>query len=533
MADTKDTTSQTQGHDKAQGKTAGNRQGDGKPKDQTQAKGKARSEGAQPQAEGEKFVEDLADRDDFSRWYLDLVYKTELADESPVRGCMVIRPYGYALWEHMQRQLDDRIKATGHVNAYFPLFIPASFLEREAEHVEGFAPEVAWVTRAGKEELAEPLIVRPTSEAIIGYMYAKWVQSYRDLPLLYNQWANVVRWEKRTRPFLRTTEFLWQEGHTVHRTEDEAEAETMLILNDVYKDFVEKELAIPVIAGRKSESEKFAGALRTYSLEAMMGDGRALQAATSHNLGQNFARVFDIQFQDADGEVKLAWTTSWGASTRLIGALIMAHGDQNGLRLPPRVAPFQAVIVPIWRKEEERAAVADAVAEVERALRAVGIRVKADWREERPGFKYNDWELRGVPVRIEIGPRDAASGQVVLVPRTNRAAKEMVSKDGVAVRMRALLDEVQQALYDQALAFRLSRTHEAKTADEFRTLLTDPMGLGFIEGWWCGDAACEAAIKAETGATIRNLPLEQPGGSGPCAWCGKPGTARAVYAKAY
>ncbi|HEX3272810.1 MAG TPA: proline--tRNA ligase, partial [Ktedonobacterales bacterium] len=312
-----------------------------------------------------RYVEDLTERDDFSRWYLDLVYKTELADESPVRGCMVIRPYGYALWEHMTRLLDDRIKATGHVNAYFPLFIPGSFLEREAEHVEGFAPEVAWVTRAGKNELEEPLVVRPTSEAIIGYMYAKWVQSYRDLPVLYNQWANVVRWEKRTRPFLRTTEFLWQEGHTVHRDEDEAETETMLILQQVYQDFIEKELAIPVIPGRKTEAEKFAGALRTYSLEAMMGDGRALQAGTSHNLGQNFARAFGIQFQDSDGEVKYGWTTSWGASTRLIGAIIMAHGDESGLRLPPRVAPTQVVIVPIFRKENEREAVAAAVEEVE------------------------------------------------------------------------------------------------------------------------------------------------------------------------
>ncbi|HEX6816953.1 MAG TPA: aminoacyl--tRNA ligase-related protein, partial [Ktedonobacterales bacterium] len=317
MAESKDIAAQT--GKGAQGQPAAKRTGNDKSGAQGTGKAAARDAQAKSKAKGEteeqKFVEELADRDDFSRWYLDLVYKTELADESPVRGCMVIRPYGYALWENMQRLLDDRIKATGHVNAYFPLFIPASFLEREAEHVEGFAPEVAWVTRAGREELAEPLIVRPTSEAIIGYMYAKWVQSYRDLPLLYNQWCNVVRWEKRTRPFLRTTEFLWQEGHTVHRSEDEAEAETMLILGEVYKDFVEKELAIPVIAGRKSESEKFAGALRTYSLEAMMGDGRALQAATSHNLGQNFARVFNIQYQDADGEVKLAWTTSWGAST--------------------------------------------------------------------------------------------------------------------------------------------------------------------------------------------------------------------------
>jgi prolyl-tRNA synthetase len=480
-----------------------------------------------------RYVEDLTERDDFSRWYLDLVYKTELADESPVRGCMVIRPYGYALWEHMVRLLDDRIKATGHVNAYFPLFIPGSFLEREAEHVEGFAPEVAWVTRAGKNELEEPLVVRPTSEAIIGHMYAKWVQSWRDLPILYNQWANVVRWEKRTRPFLRTTEFLWQEGHTVHRDEEEAETETMLILQQVYQDFIEKELAIPVIPGLKSESEKFAGALRTYSLEAMMGDGRALQAGTSHNLGQNFARAFGIQFQDRDGEVKYGWTTSWGASTRLIGAIIMAHGDESGLRLPPRVAPTQVVIVPIFRKENEREAVAAAVEEVERALRAAGVRVRADWREERPGFKYNDHELRGVPVRLEIGPRDAAAGQVVAVPRTNRSAKETIAKDAVAERIPQLLDEVQQALYDQALAFQHSRTYRVSDYEEFKTILADKARMGFIEGWWCGDADCEAQIKAETQATIRCLPLEQPGGSGACVHCGRPATAWAIYAKAY
>ena len=484
-------------------------------------------------ADEARYVEDLTERDDFSRWYLDLVYKTELADESPVRGCMVIRPYGYALWEHMVRLLDDRIKATGHVNAYFPLFIPGSFLEREAEHVEGFAPEVAWVTRAGKNELEEPLVVRPTSEAIIGYMYAKWVQSYRDLPILFNQWANVVRWERRTRPFLRTTEFLWQEGHTVHRDEDEAETETMLILQQVYQDFIEKELAIPVIPGLKTEAEKFAGALRTYSLEAMMGDGRALQAGTSHNLGQNFARAFGIQFQDSDGEVKYGWTTSWGASTRLIGAIIMAHGDESGLRLPPRVAPTQVVIVPIFRKENEREAVAAAVEEVERALRAAGVRVKSDWREERPGFKYNDHELRGVPVRLEIGPRDAAAGQVVAVPRTNRGAKETIAKDSVAQRIPQLLDEVQQALYDQALAFQRSRTYRVSDYEEFKAILADKARMGFIEGWWCGDAECEAQIKAETQATIRCLPLEQPEGSGVCIHCGRPATAWAIYAKAY
>ena len=485
-------------------------------------------------ADETRFVEELADKDDdFSQWYLNTVYKGGLADESPVRGCMIIKPYGYALWENMQRTMDARIKATGHENVYFPLFIPASFLEREAEHVEGFAPEVAVVTRAGGEELTEPLIVRPTSETVIGHMYAKWVQSYRDLPLLYNQWCNVVRWEKRTRPFLRTSEFLWQEGHTVHRTEDEAEEETLLILHQVYNDFFEKELAIPGIPGLKSESQKFPGALRTYTIEALMGDGKALQSATSHNLGQNFARSFDITFQDADGEVKTAWTTSWGASTRMVGAMVMVHGDENGMRMPPRVAPIQAVIVPIWRKDEERTAVAQVVSEVEQALTATGIRVKADWREERPGFKYNDWELRGVPVRIEIGPRDAANGQVVLVPRTNRQAKETVSKDAVAQRLPVLFEEIQRALYDSALAFRTSRTYRVASYDEMKEILADKERMGFIEGWWCGDAACEAEVKNETQATIRCLPLEHPEGAGRCLHCGREAGRWAIFAKAY
>ncbi len=480
-----------------------------------------------------KFVEALSDRDDFSQWYQDLVYKTGLADESPVRGCMVIRPYGYALWENMQRGLDDRIKDTGHENLYFPLFLPYSFLQREAEHVEGFAPEVAIVTHAGGEELAEPLVVRPTSETMIGYMYSQWIHSYRDLPVLYNQWANVVRWEKRTRPFLRTSEFLWQEGHTAHRTEEEAEAETLLILRQVYQDFVEKELAIPVIPGLKTESEKFPGALRTYSLEAMMGDGKALQSATSHNLGQNFARSFDITFQDADGENKFVWTTSWGASTRLIGGLIMVHGDASGLRMPPRVAPTQAVIVPIWRKDTEREAVAAHVAHVEQVLRMAGVRVRSDWREERPGFKFNDWELRGVPVRIEVGPRDAQNGQVVLVPRTDRTAKETVAVAEVARRVPTLLEEIQQTLFDQALAFRQSRTYRADTYEQFRELMANREKLGFVEAWWCGDAACEEQVKAETQATIRCLPLEHPEGSGTCIHCGRDAATWAVFGKAY
>ncbi|HEU5368222.1 MAG TPA: proline--tRNA ligase [Ktedonobacterales bacterium] len=482
----------------------------------------------------ERYVEDLADKDDFSQWYLDVIRKAQLADESPVRGCMIIRPYGYALWENMQRLLDDRIKATGHQNAYFPLFIPESFLKKEAEHVEGFAPEVAWVTRGGGEELTEPLAIRPTSEAIIGYMYAKWIQSYRDLPLLYNQWANVVRWEKRTRPFLRTSEFLWQEGHTAHRTEDEAEAETLKILIEVYQDFIEKELAIPVITGQKSDAERFAGAARTYSLEAMMGDGKALQAGTSHNLGQNFAKGFGIQFQDIDGERKYAWTTSWGASTRLVGGVIMVHGDESGLQMPPRVAPIQVVIVPIWRKEPERDTVAEAVAGLEGQLRRAGVRIHTDWREETPGFKFNDWELRGVPLRLEVGPKDVQNHQAVLVRRDSRPrAKEMIAQDQVATRAQQLLTEIQQNLYQRALDFRQSRTYRAEDFETLARLMADREHLGFVEAWWCGDGVCEAEVKAKTQATIRNLPLAQPGGEGKCVYCGRHATRWAIFAKAY
>ncbi len=482
----------------------------------------------------ERYVEDLADKDDFSQWYLDVIRKAQLADESPVRGCMIIRPYGYALWENMQRLLDDRIKATGHQNFYFPLFIPESFLKREAEHVEGFAPEVAWVTYGGGEELTERLAIRPTSETIIGHTYAKWVQSYRDLPLLYNQWGNVVRWEKRTRPFLRTSEFLWQEGHTAHRTEEEAEAETLKILTEVYQDFIENELAVPVITGQKSDAERFAGAARTYSLEAMMGDGKALQAGTSHNLGQNFAKSFDILFQDVDGERKHVWTTSWGASTRMVGAVIMVHGDDAGLRMPPRVAPIQVVIVPIWRKEPEREAVAGAVSALEKQLRSAGIRIHTDWREETPGFKFNDWELRGVPLRLEIGPKDVQNQQAVLVRRDLKPrVKEAVAQAQVVARAQELLEEIQRSLYQQALAFRKGRTYRAEDFATFERLMADREHLGFVEAWWCGDGTCEAEIKAKTQATIRNLPLAQPGGEGACIYCGRHATRWAVFAKAY
>jgi prolyl-tRNA synthetase len=482
----------------------------------------------------ERYVEDLADKDDFSQWYLDVIRKAQLAEDSPVRGCMIIRPYGYALWENIQRQLDDRIKATGHQNFYFPLFIPESFLQREAKHVEGFAPEVAWVTIGGGEELTERLAIRPTSETIIGHTYARWVQSYRDLPLLYNQWGNVVRWEKRTRPFLRTSEFLWQEGHTAHRTEEEAEAETLKILIEVYQDFIENELAMPVIVGQKSDAERFAGAAKTYSLEAMMGDGKALQAGTSHNLGQNFAKSFEIMFQDVDGQRKHAWTTSWGASTRLIGGVIMVHGDDAGLQMPPRVAPIQVVIVPIWRKEPEREAVATAISSLEGQLRGAGIRSHTDWREETPGFKYNDWELRGVPLRLEIGPRDVQNHQAVLVRRdTKPRAKEIIAQDQAAARAKALLEEIQRNLYQRALDFRQSRTYRAETFAQLEERMADRAALGFVEAWWCGDATCKAEIKAKTQATIRNIPLKQPRGMGPCIYCGREATKWAVFAKAY
>src|SRR6478736_4552734 len=405
--------------------------------------------------------------EDFSRWYLDVVRRAELADYSPVKGCMVIRPYGYAIWELIQKALDTRIKATGHVNAYFPLFIPNSLLMREKEHVEGFAPQVAWVTRGGEEELTERLIVRPTSEVIIGTMYAKWLQSWRDLPILINQWANVVRWEKVTRPFLRTTEFLWQEGHTAHETEAEAEDETLKIL-DLYADVCEAVLAVPVIKGKKSESEKFAGALRTYSIEALMGDGRALQAGTSHNLGQNFAKAFDITFQARDKSVQHVWGTSWGMSTRLVGGIIMTHGDDSGLVLPPRVAPYQVVIVPIG-KDNWQETVLPHAKQIEAQLVAAGIRVVVDERDERPGWKFSEWEMRGVPLRLEIGPKDIEKSQVLLARRDTRE-KLGVPIDGLAARVVELLNDIQRTLFERAVAFRDEHTQQADTYDAFKQM---------------------------------------------------------------
>ncbi len=478
----------------------------------------------------ESFVTEITPRsEDFSRWYLDVVRRAELADYSPVKGFMVIRPYGYAIWENMQRLLDARFKATGHVNAYFPLLIPESLLLREKEHVEGFAPQVAWVTRGGDEELEERLVIRPTSEVIVGTMYAKWIQSWRDLPVLINQWANVVRWEKVTRPFLRTTEFLWQEGHTAHETAGEAEEETLRILA-LYKDFAEGELAMPVIDGLKSDSEKFAGAVRTYSIEALMGDGRALQAGTSHNLGQNFSRAFEIQFQGRDKNVEHAWTTSWGVSTRLVGALIMTHGDDSGLVLPPNVAPYQVVIVPIPRGNWKETVLPKAEA-VRDELTARGVRVQLDAREEySPGWKYAEWELRGVPLRLEIGPKDIEKGQVFSARRDTRA-KAPIPLAELGTRVPDVLAEIQSNLLSQALEFRRTRTQEVATWEAFVSATKGRPG--FLVAPWCGKADCEAAIKAETQATLRNIPLGSPEIDGRCVKCGSRATVKAWFAKSY
>jgi prolyl-tRNA synthetase len=477
------------------------------------------------------FVEELTDKsDDYSRWYTEVILKAELADYAPVRGCMVIRPYGYALWENMQRLLDARFKATGHVNAYFPLLIPESFLAREAEHVAGFAPEVAWVTQGGSEPLEERLAIRPTSEAIIGQMYSKWIHSWRDLPVLINQWCNVLRWEKVTRLFLRTTEFLWQEGHTVHRTEEEAQAETMTILQ-TYRSFVEEDLAIPVVYGQKTEAEKFKGAERTYSIEAMMGDGKALQAGTSHMLGQHFARVFDITFQDMDGERKYAWQTSWGVSTRLIGAIIMVHGDDSGLIMPPKVAPIQVVVVPIWRKEQERDQVAEFVDRVKANL-GTEVRFQVDWDDEHtPGWKFNEWELRGVPLRMEVGPRDVKNNQVVLVRRDTRA-KEIVPLESAGSRVVELLGQIQQEMLERARDFMAQHTRRVDSFQQFAAALEQERG--FLLAHWCGGAECEAKIKEETAATIRCIPLEAEAEEGSCVWCGRPAIGkRVVFGRAY
>jgi len=467
---------------------------------------------------------------DYSRWYTDIVQAAELASYSPVKGCMVIRPYGYALWENVQQVLDQRFKATGHKNAYFPLFIPESFIRKEAEHVEGFSPELAVVTHGGGKRLEEPLIVRPTSETIINAMFAQWIRSYRDLPLLINQWCNVVRWEMRTRLFLRTTEFLWQEGHTAHATAEEAMAEVHRML-DIYRDFAENEAAIPVIPGRKSENEKFAGAVESYTIEAMMGNKWALQAGTSHFLGQNFAKAFGTQFLNRDNQLEYVWQTSWGVSTRMIGAIVMVHGDDQGLRLPPRLAPIQVVVVPIWKNEEERTQV---MAEVESIMSSLEqeLRCHLDDRPElSPGFKFNDWEMRGVPLRIELGPKDVQKKQAVLVRRDlpRGQNKSTVPLDALLPQVRNLLQDIQENLYAQALRFREENTAYPTTYEELR----EAVSKGFALAYWCGSADCEAAIKEETKATIRCIPLQQDGQPGHCVYCGRQAKEKAVFARAF
>jgi prolyl-tRNA synthetase len=468
--------------------------------------------------------------EDYSRWYTDVIQMADLADYAPVKGCMVIKPYGYALWENVQAGLDRRFKATGHVNAYFPLFIPLSFIQKEAEHVEGFSPELAIVTVGGGKQLEEPLVVRPTSETIIGHMYAKWIQSYRDLPVLINQWANVVRWEMRTRLFLRTMEFLWQEGHTAHATAEEAQEETLRMLN-VYADFAIEDAAIPVIRGRKSDSERFAGAVASYTIEAMMGDRKALQAGTSHFLGQNFARAFDIKFLDENNELQHVWTTSWGLSTRMVGAVVMVHGDDQGLVLPPRLAPTQVVVVPIWKSDSERAQVLEVATQVE-AMLGDKLRVRVDDRDEySPGWKFNEWELRGVPLRIEIGPRDVAQGRVTLARRDipGREGKSGVPLSGLLETVEEMLGAIYANLYQCALDFREAHTCDPKDYAEFKEAVSN----GFAYSWWCGDATCEAQIKEDTKATIRCIPLEQEQGKGTCIHCGQGASERAVFGRAY
>jgi prolyl-tRNA synthetase len=472
-----------------------------------------------------------AQSQDFPAWYGDVVRRAGLAENAPVRGAMVIKPYGYAIWERIQRELDDRIKATGHENLYFPLLVPASVLARESELVEGFAPEVAVVTQAGGKQLDEPLVVRPTSEALIWATYGRWLQSYRDLPLLYNQWGNVVRWELRPRLFLRTTEFLWQEGHTAHETEAEAIAEVRTILQDVYADTIENVLAIPVLRGRKSESERFPGAVDTYTLEALMRDGKALQTATSHYLGQGFARTYDVRYVGRDGADHHPFATSWGATTRLVGAVVMAHGDERGLRLPPRLAPHQVVVVPI-AGGESGTAVLEASAALAAELRAAGVRVRVDDRpDRRPGAKFHEWELKGVPLRLELGARDLEA-EVVTVARRDTGEKRLVARAAVVGAVGELLDDVQRSLFDSARDERERRTRRDLAGyAELAAYLRE--ARGFAEAPWCGGAGCEARVKEETSATIRCLPLDAPAPSGTCVCCGRRATAAAVWAQAY
>jgi len=473
-----------------------------------------------------------AQSEDFSRWYNEIVYRADLAAPSPVRGCVIIKPYGYEIWEGIKGGLDRRFKATGHQNAYFPLFIPESYIKREAQHVEGFSPELAVVTHAGGKELEEPLVVRPTSETVIGEAFSDWIQSYRDLPLLINQWSNVVRWEMRTRPFLRTAEFLWQEGHTAHATHDEAEAETRQML-DIYADFAIHDAAIPVIKGEKSRLERFAGAMRTYTIEAMMRDKKALQSGTSHNLGQNFAKAFDIKYLTESNAQEFCWTTSWGLSTRMVGAVVMTHGDDKGLRLPPKLAPWQVVIVPIYKQGGQKTAVMEAAARLQRQLGDAGVRVHMDCREgQSPGFKFNDWEMRGVPIRMEIGPRDVQKNNAVLARRDipGRAGKQFVSQDGLVEAVKALLDAIQANLLEDARAFRDEHIDDVTSYDELKQVIEAGR---WARVWWRGSDEDEMRVKDETGATIRCFPFEQPNDQGKCVITGETAERIALFAKAY
>ena len=469
--------------------------------------------------------------ENYSQWYLDVIAAGQLADHAPVKGCMVIRPTGYAIWEEIQKTLDRRFKETGHQNAYFPLLIPESFIHKEAEHVEGFSPELAVVTHAGGKKLEEPLVVRPTSETVVGHMYAQWIHSYRDLPVLINQWCNVVRWEMRTRLFLRTSEFLWQEGHTAHETEAEAEEETLRIL-EIYRTFMEQQMAMPVLAGLKSDTEKFPGALRTYCVEAMMQDKRALQAGTSHNLGQNFARAFDINFLDRENKRRLVHTTSWGVSTRLIGGLLMTHSDDDGLVLPPRIAPIQVVIVPIYKSQTEQSTVMEFADQVHSRLaeKLDPLKVKIDRRTDmRPADRFFHWIQQGIPLRIEVGPKDVAKGAAMVVRRDNRD-KASIALEALADEVPALLERMQGELFDRAVALRAAHTHRVESYEEFKAVLAEQGG--FIEAHWNGSPEVEARIKEETKATIRVVP-DSEDGPGKCIVTGEPSPRRVVFAVAY
>ena len=477
---------------------------------------------------------------DISSWYTEVVTKAGLADYGPVKGTMVIKPYGFQLWENVKDVFDDMIKKTGHTNAYFPLLIPKSFLAKEAEHVEGFAKECAIVTHTrlksengeiivdSDSRLDEEVIIRPTSETVIWSMYKKWIQSYRDLPILINQWANVVRWEMRTRLFLRTTEFLWQEGHTAHQTKEEAQKETLDIL-ELYKKLAEDYLAIPVFTGLKTDAEKFAGADKTYCIEAMMLDKRALQAGTSHNLGQNFAKAFDVKFQTDSNSEEFVWATSWGISTRLIGGVILAHGDKNGLRMPPKIAPIQTVLIPIFRSEDQKDEIKKYINPLEEELKSIGIRYFIDWSDSSPGFKFNEWELKGVPVRIEIGPRDVESKKLVMARRDN-GEKFSISKNELSIKIKTILEEIQNNLFNQAKEFRNENTHDVKTYDEFKNIINNG---GFVRCGWDGDSETELKIKEETKATIRCIPFNEDPKGLKCVYSGKKAKHEVIYAKAY